>query len=141
MSEIYIGLIIFIASQYFLRLHLDPFKEFDKVRSEISFIVLSNQSELISGAYVENVLADKVRKISARLLSSYNSVWFTGVFKFIPGYNLPSKNNVKIACQNLNVVAANVSGRKSDESENFDMFQEIARLLKIDVSFSFRSQY
>lgn len=141
MSEIYIGLIIFIASQYFLKLHLDPFKEFGKVRSEISFLVLSKQSELVSGAYTDEELSNKVREVSASLLSSYNSVWFRNVFKFIPGYKLPSKREVKEACQNLNIIAANVGGRDTDEAENFDKFQEIANLLKIDVSFSKRSQY
>ncbi len=141
MSEVYIGLIIFIASQYFLKLHLDPFKDFGKVRSEISFLVLNNQSELVSGAYTGQELSNKVRELSASLLSSYNSVWFRNVFRFIPGYKLPSKKEVKKACQNLNIIAANVGGRDTDEAENFDKFQELAESLKIDVSFSTRSQF
>jgi len=101
------GVFVFVLSQYFLKLILEPIIEFRKILSDISHALLSNQKEILSGETNE-ALHDSIAELSARLRSSVYLIPFYPFLYEARVFGLPKEENILLACRKLNILSYGV---------------------------------
>ena len=135
-ATIIAGVFVFCLSQYFLKLILEPIIEFKKVLSQISHTLLLNQKEIL-GADTSEDIHISIIDLSAKLRSCTHLIPFHDRLQRI--FNLPKKENIPLACRQLNILSYGVLNGIEDVSEkaqkNENTLKEIAHLLKIETTF------
>jgi hypothetical protein len=136
---IFIGVVVYAASQYFLKLILEPIIEFRKHLSEISHTVLLHQVVILSGDANDKELQGRLSALSAKLRSSVYLIPYYSLLNKLRIFGIPKKENILLACQQLNRLSFKVLKLEKDPSrvanENEASLKEISRLLNIETTY------
>jgi len=97
------GVFVFVLSQYFLKLILEPIIEFRKMLSDISNALLSYQEEILTGE-TNDKIHSTIAELSARLRSSAYLIPFYPFLYKIKIFGLPKKEDILLACRKLNIL-------------------------------------
>jgi hypothetical protein len=141
-----VGVVVFVISQYFLKLILEPIIHFRKVLSDISHTLLFNQSVITSGTVEDEILKRKIQELSALLRSSVYMIPFYNFLFSIRVFGLPKKQNILLACRNLNTLSYGVKVQKDKDNQNLQdpseiaqknerILDEISKLLPIETTY------
>lgn len=137
------GVFVFVLSQYFLKLILEPIIEFRKMLSDISNALLSYQKEILTGDTNEKIHST-IAELSARLRSSAYLIPFYPFLYKIKIFGLPKKENILLACRKLNILSYGAIEGIEDISEkarqNEKTLKDISRLLPIETTFMLDSE-
>jgi hypothetical protein len=137
------GVFVFCLSQYFLKLILEPIIEFRKILSDISHILLINQSEILNGNTRED-LHESIAKLSAKLRSCTHLIPFHNVLYKAKIFGLPKKENILLGCRELNILSYCYFNSSNDASEkatkNENTLKKISQLLSIETTFMMDSE-
>lgn len=97
------GTFIFVLSQYFLKIILEPVIQCRKILSDISHTLLYYQGEILGGNSGNIDMHNKIADLSAQLRSSvYLIPFYTILFKV---FALPKRENILLACRKLNTLS------------------------------------
>lgn len=135
MSELILAVLIFVFSQFILKIFIEPFIKFKKVKGEISYQMLLNQSNIKSSPVSNEELAQTFKHLSASLIKAVNSIIGYKLLRIISLFNLPSYKDVKNASRELNLLYSNLLGNKKDFKEINDSLNKISRYLNIETSY------
>jgi len=135
------GVFVFILSQYFLKLILEPISEFKKLRFEISFFILSNQLTIRGqngGDFRE--IKSEIWKLSAKLRATSSLIPHHDFLNKCNIFDLPGKTEILLACRKLNVIGSNLTDILLAEGEtaeaNGKLLRDVSRLLNIETHYS-----
>lgn len=141
------GVIIFVAGQFVLKLVIEPVQELKKSLGFVSYILLLHQAKL-TNATSNNEIAYEIKSKSADILSK-SSVVIGDSRLFLKIFGLPSKQNIKLASKELNIIyygmlneskdfqdSAAYNGNKIDfAKKNVEAIKNIAELLQLQTSY------
>ena len=135
-----VGVSVFVISQYFLKLVLEPIIRFRQVLSDISNTLLFHQGTILSGTAEDEILHRKIHELSAMLRSSVYMIPYYNLLHRLHVFGLPQKENILLSCRKLNMlsygVKVNSVSDPSDVAEkNEKNLVEISRLLPIETTF------
>jgi len=138
-KPVLIGVLVFAASQYFLKIILEPIIAFRKCLAEISHVLLLNRAPILNGLSVGDSLGDSISELSARLRSSVYLIPYYRFWSLLTVFAFPLREHILLACRQLNLLSYNVRPSNRDErailQENGNALKEIERLLRIEVSY------
>jgi len=139
------AVIIFLLSQFVLRIIIEPIIELRKAMGLISYTLLYYRSKLTNAA-ANNNISDEVKKCSSKLLSTYSTIPFYNYLYKI--FHLPSYKDLIEASKNLNLIrsymieghidylkSTNPESKISFPLEISNSIDEIARKLNICTSY------
>lgn len=134
-----VGVMVFVFSQYFLKLILEPIIEFRKLLSEISHTLLLHQAKILSGACHDENLHANLSALSAKLRSSAYLIPFYTWLNKLYIFALPKKENILLACRELNMLSWGVFKLGDEPSRvairNEKSLEKISDLLKIETTY------
>lgn len=137
---IFVGVVVFAASQYFLKLILEPIIDFRKLLAEISHAVLLNQNSILEGGSDDNELQEKLSALSAKLRTFAYLIPFYNLWSNLRIFSLPKKGSILLACRELNWLSFGVSKRDEEIpriiEENKDSLKKLSQLLCIETSYA-----
>lgn len=134
------GVAVFAASQYVLKLILEPLVELRKTIVGVSNALLYHQAA-ITNAHPKEEIATSIRKLSADLRSNaslipcYRFLHLLGIFK------LPKKDNLLKACHELNLLSYRMDPAIENDEEtgraikNKRSIDEIGEMLNIETTY------
>ena len=148
MSQIIVGILIFIIGQYILKLILEPIVEFKGLFGSISAFFLREQHKIMNASndeinkkpnditidyYLQ--LHNEVRKLSSQLLSKSYAIPF---YSFISTLlRLPSKSCILKVSHSLNLIGYNLYPyEKTNYEAIIENMKEIANILNAPTSYS-----
>ena len=138
-NAVLIGVAIFILSQYFLKLVLEPAINFRKVLSDISFALLYNQAKIANAVTDDKELPFKISELSAQLRSTASLIPAYSFWSFIKIFGLPKKENILITCHELNLLSVGVKDLGKDQDDqalkNDKHLKRIGELLNIETTY------
>jgi hypothetical protein len=141
---IFIGVVVYAASQYFLKLILEPIIEFRKLLSEISHTLLLHQGIIYSGNADDEELHGKISALSAKLRSSVYLIPYYSLLNRLRIFDIPKKENILLACRQLNQLSYGVLNMGKEASrvanENEVSLKEISRLLNIETTYVLKNE-
>ncbi len=141
---VFVGVVVYVASQYFLKLILEPIIEFRKLLSEISHTVLLHQGVIFSGDADDKELQGKLSALSAKLRSSVYLIPFYTLLNKLQVFRIPKKTNILLACRELNRLSYGVLDLGKEASrvvkENENSLKEISKLLDIETTYLLRDE-
>lgn len=141
------GLIVFIISQYILKLILEPSVELRKSISSVSSSILLHQAK-ITNASINNDIATEMKDHSANILSKSAGIIAYPLAQRL--FNLPSKYEILDASRELNRLfysmlkeardfedSPGYHAKKIDHAEmNYESIIKISKLLKIPTQYN-----
>ena len=92
------GVLVFIVSQYFLKLILEPISNFKKLLSDISNTLLINQCNIANAITSNKELPGKISELSAQLRSTIYLIPLYSILSAIKIFGLPKRDNILEAC-------------------------------------------
>lgn len=131
----------FVLSQYFLKLILEPRIALRKTTMRISHTLLLHRQFLTMGDTNDLQIHREISELSANLLSTVHLIPFYPFFQILSIFGLPEKNNIIMACRNLNLLSYGVVDMGLDESEkeiktrNIQALENISKYLGIRISY------
>lgn len=138
------GVFVFAFSQYFLKLILEPIIHFRKLLSDISHTLLLHQGLILSGEAKDEPLQRKIQELSALLRSSVYIILFYKFLWILRIFLLPKKENILLACRQLNQLSYGVNTNNKDASEiaqkNENILKEISKLLHIETTYMLKNE-
>lgn len=138
-NAVIVGVAIFILSQYFLKLVLEPAINFKRVLSDISHALLYNQAKIANAVTDDKELSLKISELSAHLRSTASLIPVYSFWSFIEIFGLPKKDNILIACHELNLLSFGVKDLGKDQGEqavkNTRSLDRISKLLNIETTY------
>jgi hypothetical protein len=135
-TTIVVAVIVFAASQYALKLILDPIVELKRTMANISSTLLYYQSTL-TNATADDEVCLLLKRLSSDLRSDASAVPFYEFLQCIRIFAIPGKENLRKACHGLNWLSYNVSGHATTDStrEVPGTIKEIGALLDIETTY------
>lgn len=140
------GFFIFVIGQSFLKLVIEPAQELKKSIGLVSSTLLFHQA-MIANAKANQEIAEAIRFCSADIVSKSYVVLGYKVIQHL--FRLPSKSNILLAAQELNLIAYGMvsgyahsstsitSGESPDRGiYNLASINNIRKLLNIRTSYS-----
>jgi len=138
-NAVLIGVVIFILSQYFLKLVLEPAINFRKVLSDISYALLYNQAKIANAVTDDKELHFKISELSAQLRSTAYLIPAYSFWSFLKVFGLPKKENILMACHELNLLSFGVKELGKDQGDqalkNDKSLKLISELLNIETTY------
>ena len=141
------AVIIFILSQFVLRLILEPIVELKKCMGSICYNLLYFRSKL-TNASSDNKISNEIKICSSKLIATYSSIPFYKKIHKI--FSLPSDRNLFEASRNLNLIRAYmIEGHKEYlascksidfPSEISNSLDKVSELLNIPTSYQEKIQ-
>lgn len=138
-STIVAGVLVFVVSQFILKIVLEPSIELKRTIGELANELLSQQAKITNNNDPCGTISSDLKKFSARLLSG---TFVLPAYSFFNGiFNLPSKGRIREACQQINLIASNLQqeagGNKREHcKENFDALRIIEERLGVSTIYS-----
>jgi hypothetical protein len=132
------ALVIFVASQYFLKLVLEPISRLRRTLADISSTTLFYQAK-ITNAHADDAVGTRLHELSARLRADAFEVRFYSQVAKISG--VPPEKNIRDACRELNWLSTGMTPIKQEGSnrnwpeENTLALAKLGKLLGIDTKF------
>ncbi len=143
-NAVLIGVVIFILSQYFLKLVLEPAINFRKLLSDISFTLLYNQAKIAEAVADDKELPFRISMLSAQLRSTASLIPAYSFWSLIKILGLPKRENILKACHELNLLSFGVKALGKDQdkqaSKNDKSLEKIAELLDIETTYIERGE-
>ena len=132
------GVSVFVISQYFLRLVLDPITRVRRAVADVSSTVLFRQAR-ISNATHDNDVAEELRRVSSQLHGSISEVRGYPFWFVLALFGIPSKSDARNGCRCLNLMAGNASSPDKDRHQlvewNAKALDDLARFLNIETRY------
>jgi len=126
------GLIVFVLSQLFLRLVLDPITNMQKVIAEIAFALI-NYNQIIQNEIKYDdeykLESEELRKLASRLYASWKLVPKYSKFRWI--FGLPIQNSILRSCKLLFLLSYNLRMSSSNSDERVNKKETIEKLLNL----------
>ena len=133
------ALLIFVASQYFLKLVLEPISRMRRTLADISSTTLFHQAKITNG-HADEAVGTRLHELSARLRADAFEVRFYSQVAKICG--VPSRRNIGLACRELNWLSTGMTPieqetlqNKNWAEENTRTLEKLGQLLGIDTRF------
>lgn len=95
------GVLVFIVSQYFLKLVLEPIISFRESLGRLSAFCLRYNSKITNG-HADNTLHDELRNVVSSILAKQNAIMFYDFTRIL--FCGPSKQDTLKGCKCLNFV-------------------------------------
>jgi hypothetical protein len=105
-ATVLMGVVIFVVQNLILKLVIEPAKDLKKQIVETGSVTLFHMAKL-SNATPSQEVADAIKAQSASIRPYSDLVMCYGLIRQF--YKLPSKQAIKEACGNLNLIASNMS--------------------------------
>ena len=127
---IVVGVIVFAASQYVLKLILEPITSFRRTLSDISSTILFHQAR-ITNARPDDAISQELKRLSASLRAGMNEIRFYGFLSELRIFGIPPRARIREACRELNLVSHAMSpvSREIEPSKNKDWPSENTRAI------------
>jgi hypothetical protein len=135
---IFSALIIFIVSQYVLKLILEPISRLRRTLADISSTTLVYQAKITNG-HAEDAIGKSLHELAARLRADASEGLFYSQVATLCG--VPSEENIWRACQALNWLSTGMTPmkqvglNKNWAEENTRTLEDLGRLLGIHTRF------
>lgn len=137
MVNIAVAVVIFVISQFVLKLIIEPLIKFRQILDELSFQILYHQSSIVSGVSAEPEVSNQLKELSAKLRSSVSSiVLYSFIQKVLFFLSLPSKKEVFESCRDLNLISSKLKKLRRDPITYQENLQNIGDKLNIEISYS-----
>jgi len=137
------GVLVFIVSQYILKLIIEPIAEFRKIIVEVSHTLLLHQAVITNPSTNDEELPNKLSSLSAQLRSGICLIPFYNFLTILHIFHIPNKNNILMACRELNILFYGVRAmckQNVDTSEqaqkNIEILKNIAKCLNIETTYT-----
>lgn len=133
------GIIIFVVSQFILKLALEPIVELKKVLGEVSALFLREQASIVNCNASEATKHEMLR-LSSIILSTRQAIIFYRLFSITLG--MPSKKALLEGCHSLNLISYMVmpDESKSEQRKSYREVHEemklISKFLNIQIKYS-----
>ncbi len=139
-STIMAGVIVFIISQFILKLILEPIVALEEKLGLLSSHLLRYQSIVVGGRAGEEVI-DKIQELTAEVLSVANTIPCYSYFAIIG--KVPSLNSILDTSRSMNVVIADLYQlSQSDHSQGTETpMERRSRLIEIGKNFRITTTY
>ena len=109
------AIILFLVSQYFLKLVFEPLSRVRRTLADISSTTLFHQAKITNG-HADEEIATELRKLSASLRAAVFEVRFYRWAAKISG--VPSEESARAACQQLNLLSSGMKPAAQDAMPN-----------------------
>lgn len=135
-STVLSGVLVYVAGQMTLHFVLEPIKEFNKKRGEISSLVLFYRAKITNASEDEDAQR-KIKEIGAGLMASMWQIPFYNALAFIRIFKLPKRAQVVEAAREMNGISFAMADSTIQNAalNNYNALKQIATLLRIDTSF------
>lgn len=131
---------VFVISQYFLKLILEPIIQFRRILSDISHTLLFTQDKILTGKSDDIEMHDKIAELSAHLRSSVYLIPFYTVLSGLKIFGLPKRDNILLACKKLNTLSYPLQYPNEEppdtEKRISATLNDISSLLPIETSYA-----
>lgn len=142
-ATVLMGVVIFVVQNLILKLVIEPAKDLKKQVVETGSVTLFHMAKL-SNATPSQEVADAIKARSASIRAYSDLVMCYDLIRQL--YKLPSKQAIKEACGNLNLIASNMSPRYQEyhkqsghsgslAMENNKLLRETSELLGIGLTY------
>ena len=135
-----VGVIIFISTQYFLKLVLEPVSSLRKTLADVSSTVLSHQAAITNSTADPEIEKDLRRLSSALRAGVYEVRWYRHVAALC---GIPSEPNILSGCHQLNLLSAGMRSESQHgkpltwwATQNMQSLISLGELLGIQTSYS-----
>src|SRR5438477_8878408 len=108
------ALVIFVASQYFLKLVLEPISRVRRTLADVSSTALFHQAKITNG-HADEAVGTRFHELSARLRADVFEVRFYSQVAKICG--VPSRLNIEVACRELNWLSTGMTPIKQETAQ------------------------
>ncbi|WP_143735415.1 hypothetical protein [Microbulbifer mangrovi] len=115
------GVIVFIISQFILKLILEPIVSLKEKLGLLSAKLLRHQSAIVGGSASKDII-DEIQEVSASVLSSANAIPFYPAFSKM--CKIPSARQLLESCRSLNVVLGDLFELTYGQSPNVESPKE-----------------
>ena len=133
------GVVVYTLSQYIQKFILETLIDYKKTITEISHIILLNQSKIFNGGPNEEELKDKLHFLSARLRAFTKLIPFYSFLQKIKIFGLPHRENILSASHCLNQIGYGVVdiGVPKDDviEQNSEAVEKLRILLNIETTY------
>jgi hypothetical protein len=133
------AIVIFVTSQYFLKLVFEPISRVRRTLADISSTTLFHQAKITNG-HTDEAVGTRFHELSARLRADAFEVRFYSQVAKICA--VPSRLNINAACRELNWLSTGVTQIKQETlqgkswaEENTRTLEKLGQLLGIDTRF------
>jgi hypothetical protein len=133
------GVMVYIIGQAILHFVFEPIKEFNKQRTDTSFLLLFQQARITNALNPDKKVSDDIKEMGAALISSMGQIPCYQFLSWLNVFGLPHKQSVFEAARELNGVAFTIGPGEShgdSAARNVKALEMIARLLKIQTGYS-----
>jgi len=127
------AVVVFVISQYFLKIIIEPMVSLKSTLGEISALFLREQRKITNASATADI-QEKIWALSASLMSISTAIPFYKRISFL--VNLPSEKSIDGACGSLNWIAYNIV-----KSENVDFEKIIQHMKKIASELNIKTEY
>ena len=132
------ALVIFVASQFFLKLVLEPISRLRRTLADISSTTLFHQAKITNG-HADDAVGTRLHELSAKLRANAFEVRFYSRVAKICG--VPPQENIRYACRELNWLSTGMTALKQEgldknwAQENTRTLEKLGQLLGIETRF------
>ena len=133
-----VGVGVFIISQYFLKLVLDPISRVRRTVADVSSTVLFRQRK-ISNASHDPEVAEDLRRVSSQLRGNISEVRCYDLWSRLALFGIPARSDARNGCRCLNQMAGNANDQNTERQRlvdaNAKALDDLARFLSIETRY------
>jgi len=137
-GTVLVGVGIFVISQYFLNLVLEPISRVLRAKADVASTVLFRQRK-ISNATHHPETAEELRRASSQVRASVSEVCCYSFWSRLGLFGIPTRSDARSACRCLNLMAGNADQdckeRGSLVEMNSKALDELAKFLRIETRY------
>jgi len=131
-----IGVSVFVISQYFLKLVLEPITRVRRAVADVSSTVLFRQAK-ISNASHDPEVAQELRRASSQLRGNISEVHCYSFWSRLALFGIPTRSDARNGCRCLNLMAVNANDENKERQRlvdaNAKALDDLARFLDIET--------
>ena len=133
-----VGVSVFVVSQYFLKLVLEPITRVRRAIADVCSTVLFRQAKITNATHHLET-SDELRRASSQLRASISEVRCYSFLSRLSVFGIPARSDARNACRWLNLMAGNANDGSKERSRLVDMNREalekLAKALRIDTTY------
>src|SRR5713101_6424030 len=133
-----IGVSVFVISQYFLKLVLEPITRVRRAKADVASTVLFRQRK-ISNATHDLETSDELRRASSQLRASVSEVCCYSFWSRLGLFGIPTRSDARNACRCLNLMAGNADEGCKERGSLVEMnsraLDELGKFLRIETRY------
>lgn len=132
------GVTVFIISQYFLKLVLDPITRVRRAVADVSSAILFRQAKITNASHDTDV-AQELKRASAQLTGAISEVHGYAFWSKLNLFGIPKELDARTACRCLNLIAGSASSSEANRQRlvewNNNALQELACALDVKTQY------